>query len=266
MNQTFARLKSGLYMATQSFSMLWYQKKLLLYFGIPAFITFLIRILFQNDYLKSIYLSWPSIFRVVISMLPTAIMTFFTIALMRHTAQIMNGITSTIKNSLKACMSKIGIILAWMVPTIAVQLLISFIGIYDGPYFAFVALIISILLLLWLLYTFFVLPIITYTQKSLPDTIRTSAQVTRHLYPEILGGEIWFAIVFLLTALPLILYGLATQKYEFDPIFNFIVIFTSEIIINACISTAHSIFKVMLYQEYMKKAQASKLEQPILTR
>jgi len=80
--------------------------------------------------------------------------------------------------------------------------------------------------------------------------------VTLNEFPEMLGGELWFAIVFIMTALPLILYGLAIQKYEFDPIFNFFIIFTSEIIINACISTAHSIFKVMLYQEYLKKVRA----------
>lgn len=254
MNQTIARLKSGLYMATQSFSMLWDQKKLLLYFGIPAFITFIVRVIFQNDHFKAIYLSWPSIIRVIAFMLPTAITTFFTVALMHHTARIMQGGSSTIKSSLNACMSKIGIILAWMVPTIAVQLLISFIGIYEGPYFAFIAIAIALFLMFWLLCTFFVLPLITYSTDSLMVIIGKSYQVFRTQIPEMLGGEIWFAVVFMLTALPLVLYGLATQKYEFDPIFNFFIIFTSEIIINACISTAHSIFKVMLYQEYLKKS------------
>lgn len=254
MNQTIARLKNGLYMATQSFSMLWDQKKLLLYFGIPASITFIVRILFQNEQFKALYFSFPSIIRVIAFMLPTAIMTFFTVALMHHTARIIQGGNSTIKNSLNACMSRIGIILAWIVPTIAVQLLISFIGIYEGPYFTIVAITIALFLMFWLLFTFFVLPLITYSNDSLMVIIGKSYRVIRTQIPEMIGGEIWFSVVFMLTALPLILYGLATQKYEFDPVFNFFIIFTSEIIINACISTAHSIFKVMLYQEYLKKS------------
>ena len=32
--------------------MLWYQKKLLFYFGVPAVITCIVRVLFQNEQLK----------------------------------------------------------------------------------------------------------------------------------------------------------------------------------------------------------------------
>jgi len=253
MNQTMSRVKSGLYMATQSFSMLWEQKKLLLYTGLPALATFMVRVIFQNEHFKAAYYTWPSIIRVIAFMLPTAIMTFFTVALMHHAARIMQGRSCTVKESLKAATSKKSIILAWMAPTIAVQLLISLIGAYEGHHFAFVAIMISLFLLFWLLYTFFVLPLITQTNGSLMEVMSTSAHIAKDQIPELAGGETWFAVVFILTALPLIVYGLATQKYEFDPIFNFFIIFVSEIIINACISTAHSIFKVMLYQEYLKK-------------
>ena len=57
------RFKNGLYMATHSFSMVWHQKKLLLYFGIPACVTFLFRLLFNQESFQAFYHSMPSIIR-----------------------------------------------------------------------------------------------------------------------------------------------------------------------------------------------------------
>lgn len=247
------RFKNGLYMATQSFSMIWYQKKLLFYFGIPAFITFFVRLLFQQESFKNFYQLMPSIVRVLAFMAPAAITTFFTVALIYHAAKIMNGQQSTIKQSLYQCFGKLSDIFAWMLPSICVQLLIAYVAVYEGPFFGLIALGIFMLLLLWGLYTFFVLPLITFKKQSLLASIKDSTKMAKESLPEIMGGEFWFILVVMLTAAPLIIYGVATARHAFDPIFNFIVIFTSEIIINACISTAHTIFKTMLYLEQAKK-------------
>ena len=253
------RFKNGLYMATQSFSMIWYQKKLLLYFGVPAFITFFVRLLFQQDSFKTFYQSWPSIIRVLAFMSPAAITTFFTVALIYHAAKTMHNQQTTIKQSLSHCFAKLSSILAWMLPSVGVQLLIAYIAVYEGPLFGLIALCIIISLLLWGLYTFFVLPLITFKDQSLFENIGESAKIAKQSIPEIMGGELWFIIVVMLTAAPLIMYGIATARHAFDPTFNFIVIFTSEIIINACIATAHTIFKTMLYLEHAKKHPELKL-------
>lgn len=252
------RFKNGLYMAAQSFSMLWHQKKLLFYFGIPSLMLFILRIglqLSENPMYKT-FQSWPRIIQFIISAgIPTVIMTFFTIALIHHAAHIMQGQTTTIGKSLGACIPKLSLILLWAIPSILVQLFTALVieTIAHSVFYTILSIAIAIITVAWLLYTFFVLPLIAFKNNSIVEIMKLSGNVTKHSYIEILGGEIWFGLALLVLMIPFMIIWMISNHNFISPVFIFISIFTSEIILRACVSTAHTIFKIMLYQAYLKK-------------
>ncbi len=266
--------KTGLYSACQSFSMLWHQKKLLLYFGLPALIGLFARFLMHNflsmplpfmQYVQIIYkhlLEIPHLGRFLMAFgwifLTSIFLTFFAVALIYHANQIMKGQKVTIGKSLCSSLPKINLIILWALQSTVVDFLITLIlanidKITERYLHIIIALLIIFLLVAWFLYTFFVLTLITLKNDSFLRILQTSGIITKSLWAEILGGEFWFFLVILLCFTPIFLLWLLGSHLSINPLFVFASLFTSEIILRAFISTAHTLFKLMLYLEYEKK-------------
>ena len=283
-----ARLKIGLYMATQSFSMLWYEKKLLLYFGIPSLISLVLKVLAYNAvaipldspaellyFTKKLLNSfltipeWEKFLAVAsIHLANLAFMTFFSATLIHHLGHIMQGEKTGFKENLEKMYAKLWPIISWTLIFLIVELII----LRASESSSFLLLLLTAFATIAVfLYAFFALVLIVFKDKPLLILIAQSGSITKEFLQEILGGTFWFGLVFLMISAPAYILWwvlaptmlqnfmiLHPMKYQ---IFMFIGIFTTEIILRCVISTAFIIFKVMLYQLWRQKHASQPEEQ-----
>jgi len=269
MTSITGRLKSGLYTATQSMSMIWQQKALLIYMGIPAAINIIIRLILHNaqtpltpfhltSLLAQLFAALPQwahkIGLFLLFMVTAMITTYFTVALIYRVALRMQDIVINFRQSMAACIDKLGIIALWAFPLALIEFVIN--SLLEASLKNTIAISVkwSILFLLcfWLLYTFFVLPIIALKQMPFFATLKLSGTITRHSLVEIIGGECWFILTICLVAVPFLAIELATKNMAFNPALVFLGLFVSEFALKCWLTTAHALFKTMLYQAYRK--------------
>lgn len=253
MNEVLTRFKNGIYMATQSFTMLWQQKQLLLYLALPIAFDFVINSLLycaQNSIPHA-----PLIAQVVVAFCVTIPLVYLTAALLHHTAHIMQGETTTFSESVTAIKEKFAPIATWICLMILTELAITMLPLLIAqiPYTGWLNVGISIILVLalaaWLFYSFFVLPLIVFNDYTFIDTLKQSGRMVYTFWVQILAGEAWFGIVILIITIPLMLIMAAPTSVTCS---LGIVVFICRLIARWAILTAHAIFKVILYKEYTK--------------
>jgi len=271
MTTILMRFKSGLYTATQSFSMLWQQKKLLVYLGIPAGLNIILRLLLHNtgtplksfklaSVLYQIFLSFPlwahKVGLFVLFLATTMITTFFTVALIYRIAQTIQGVSVTFWQSFTACWPKRNIIALWALPLALIDFLIN--SMLDSTLLTNFSLsatcILLIGLILWFLYTFFVLQLIALNNMPFGVTVQRSGMITKHTIVEIIGVECWFTLTIILVTIPFLVMELLFKNIPVNPILVFLGLFISEFMLKCWLTTAHIIAKTMLYQSYCKES------------
>jgi hypothetical protein len=277
MKETIAQIKAGLYMATQSFSMLWYQKKFLVYLGSLALINISFKLLVSNaqtgipffslfghmqNYLASLPLWLQPIVSLLALLINNSLTIFFTVALLHHIADTMRNQESSIKANFGHAIAKLNLIISWaMLSTVleqAASYLIDKAASMDHSSNPLISMLMILVLLatitFWLLATFFVLPLLATEQGSLLHIIRSGASTSWQSISLIAGGEYWFLLIIVLVSTPFLLIWLMAQHPIINPTLFVLGLLCAEIIVKCWIATAHSIFKMMLLQN--QKTQA----------
>lgn len=267
MNTLAQQFKVGLYMATQSFTMLWYQKKLLIYLGLLALINIGFKLIVTNVSSGTPFFSLFKIIHHHIAALPlwiipfetavgllfaNSLTIFFTIALLHHIADIMQNKKSSIRESFIHTSTKINIILAWAILSSILEGLTNYF--IENGYvreFALIEyLILAFFIIMWLLATFFVLPLIALRKQSLISTIKSSAEICRNMILLVMGGECWFGLMILLVATPFLFIWLLSNQPALNPIFPALGLVSAEILVKCWIATTHNIFKMVVLQSH----------------
>lgn len=257
------QLKTGLYMATQSFSMLWYQKKLLLYLGLLALINITVKLIMTNlsngapffSLFKGIHHHvtmlplWFAPIETLLVLYGANILTmFFTVALLHHIADSMKNIPTSIKGNFLITLAKIKIIAPWAAVASFFELLastwIDHASTSELPLIGHLT--ISALTIAWLVITFFMLPLIAIHTESLGILIKKSALLSKNALFSIFGGECWFGLIILLVSMPFLIIWLLASQPALSPLLPALGLLVAEILVKCWIATAHSIFKMIL--------------------
>lgn len=219
------RLKKGLYIASDSFAMLWHHPVLLIYYLGLLLAYALVFILAynmigyqgaclqfssdfhnpQNNLLADllpqtgglVYLGF--IFSIFLNVL---LRTLLSIALVQHTHALMHGHKPQLKEIYLATKNRWFNITNWSLLLGGITLLISALSsLAQGIDSPLLQISITSLGISWLALTFFVTPIIALTQKNISQAIYTSTQLLTAYLPEILGGLFWIGAVYCFTFL-----------------------------------------------------------------
>lgn len=275
------RFKTGLYMAAQSlFMLLTAEKKLLLYFGIPALTSVIIKLIAYNVWviplnspLELLSFSEKLVSNVLVTnheiiqfmlvalihITTTIVTVFFNVALMHHIAHIFQGDETTIREALAASLNKKKAIALWSILIVSIELLCQFSEDMNSVVIGFA---ITLLAVLFLIGTFFVLPLISFKNNALLTNIAESMNMTKKNIVEIIGGTTWIAMITVVILAPFaILVYLAGPTFLPQILKNpgvypttlFCILFVTEIVMRCILWTAYSIFKVMLYQQYRRQ-------------
>lgn len=271
MNAIGHALKTGLYQATQSFSMLWHQKKLLAYLAIVSLIMIIVKIITLNSangvpffkLFKIIDLhiaalpSWLFPFEIFVPLFLINLLTnFFTISLLHHIASSMNGIESTIKANILNSKAHVRLIAFWTLLSTIFETVIesSIIPFSKHEYAALLYLLLAGAVALWFAATFFMLPLIALHNQSIIDLLKLSATMCKTMIFKIIGGEAWFGLMIILVNTPFFIILLIVRQPIVNPVITGLGLIIAEIAVKCWIATAHNIFKVMLMQSYSSHA------------
>lgn len=268
MNTIAQQLKTGLYMATQSFSMLWYQKKFLIYLGSVALINIGLKIIAANLSNGAPFFSlfklihhhiatlpiWTEPLETLIGLFIANMLTmFFTIALLHHIHDSIEGFATSIRKHFINSLAKLKTICWWAALSSVLEIGMGSLierasTIEQHAASALGYIVLSAVILAWLLATYFVLPMIAIHHQSLPSLIRLSARISIDMIAKIIGGESWFGLMILLVATPFLLIWLIANQPSLNPLIPMLGLLSAEILVKCWIATAHSIFKMILLQ------------------
>lgn len=278
MKETVAQCKAGLYMATQSFSMLWYQKKFLIYLGSLALINIIFKLIATNahhgipffsvfghmqNYLNTLPSWLEPLSSLVVLFIGNFLTIFFTVSLLHHIADTMENKESSIRANFKNSFSTLHTLTLWtcittlleQAATIVIDKTASIDHSANAPISALIIFALWAAIVFWLLATFFVLPLLAINKDSLLTTLYTSANISRRSVALIAGGECWFLLIIMLVSTPFLFIWLLAQQPIVNPTFFVLGLLCAEILVRCWVATVHSIFKMILLQH--QKAQSS---------
>jgi len=277
MKTSFYRFKTGLYTAVQSFSLAWSHKELFAYALCASGFSFLVTVGLYNllniSYPNEISVSHllkealcainPScsqelgntIILALTSFIVLAITNFFWVAMFHHAGHILAGEKRSFFESISNIGPKIPLILAWAAIALCIEQLTIMINRFSSKTLAFVS-----LLLFFSVHfvTFFVLPVIAYTNKNVKGVIILSFTVAKNRFIEILGGGTWFTIIAGLFFIPMALFWEYWHMTDLSaPWFkNGIVLLmalVAQLGIRIFIGTSFALFKGLIYSDYHRK-------------
>lgn len=278
MKEIVTQCKAGLYMATQSFSMLWYQKKFLIYLGSLALLNIAFKLIITNahqgipffsifGYVQNYIDAMPSWLQPVSALIAlfigNSLTIFFTVSLLHHIADTMENRESSVRANFSNSFSKMHAILGWAAISSTLEEIASFsidkASSIDHSMHAFASTVIIFVLWAaiscWLLATFFVLPLLAVKNESLFAMVRSSISISRQSIALIVGGECWFVLIIVLVATPFLLIWLLAQQPIINPTFFVLGLLCAEIIVKCWVATAHSVFKMILYRTHQEKTE-----------
>jgi len=267
------RIKKGVYLASNSFAMLWNHKILLIYLTISISTYFLMQMISYNlsgyDVCFSSGLQslgqlfdlshWHHyLWLLLLTFVYVFLSTFVTIALIYHVYKLNKHESVTFKKSFGRALKKINLIVIWSVIvtmlTYAIQLISNRVA-QPKQFFNPIMLIVSLLGLAWTLFTLMVLPIIALESTTIKDAFKQSKDMVLAMIPEILSGEFWIGLTALLAMIP----------FAIPMLFNLripavIVLIGTALIfcIGLIITTVQVIFKTFVYTYYMKPLEELK--------
>jgi hypothetical protein len=281
------RFRDGLYLASDSFELLWEHKILLTYIAIPAATWFIIELIAYNfvscpdsrvhllfglDKLVcslTTSFEWQNYFsNLIINLANIVPITFFQAALIHHALRIMHKKRANVRYTLQACLQKWRILLAWALIATFVISILQLPSLFGGSLsiilmgqastenlhilmpMAIIALMLS---MLWSFVTYLILPIITTENLSLIQALKLSESLTRRYFAEILGGIFWIGLIALMTIAPCILIESLLENYASAGL-AVIVASHALILISCILSTVHILFKTKIYYQFYKRA------------
>lgn len=260
--------KDGLYIAADSFVMVYQHPALLSYYAILLLLSFASLIIAYNIGCHTHFLglsceleihahkllaelsSMESILysTVLFSILFNIFLrSFLGVALVKHAYTILNSSTTSIRQSLHHAQKHLFIIIKWALCVMTVTLLarsISLLPLHAYMIFSLT----SAILFVWSLTTFFILPIISLQHQSIIKSVQTSSLYIYHTIITVCGGLLWIGMFLLLSLATLALLDKLLPAKLFTWI-EYLGIFGMD----ATLSTVTLIFKTKLYTEYQKE-------------
>jgi hypothetical protein len=264
------RLKTGIYLASNSFAFLWKHKILLLYLAVSIGTYLLMQMISYNvggsdlffitdiqgvgplfdlsrwyHYLGLLILTFIYIF----------LSTFVTVCLIYHVNQLLSYTKVTIEETVSHSTKRVQPILIWSIIVTVLAYLIQLTSNWIGqPKYLYhpLMLLISLLGLTWALITFMVLPIIAVERTTIAGAFKESKNIVFSLLPEIIAGELWIILITFLTMIPFAIPILLLQMNLQIPNFLILIITFLIFFILWVLSTVHVIFKTTMYNYYIK--------------
>lgn len=277
-----AQFKSGLYTASYSLSLLTRHKKLLLFFGIPLlarmiFITITYNMLISslatpNDLslelhtlINSVttlpaFVRYFGIFFLTLCALTTV--AFFSVALVHHILAILENEETPLRASFSHAWQKFMLIVEWSTFATVIVLYLQMMNAYTQRHF-FIASIIPLMLIgLWSLATFYILPVISTQKTSIFTAIKTSYYAVKETFFALLGGQVFIGLMVLLAYVPFIIIDLSVNLAENHPLL-FLMVHTIITVFGRIFATINIIFKtVMYYQHKQPEVELAQLRYP----
>jgi len=267
----FDNLKNGLYTASNSFNLLWKNKKLILYLGIPIFAKSILDIIIYNLHaapssFKTPFLHQASITFLIklaesynwigyvalamINVIFLLILTIASVALTDHTYKIIKKVKKGFRETLTESMHKFKIAILWAIITF-IPISINFLATNMLPDAVIVRLLIVTLFVTWSAITVFVIQAITIKNLSIIPSIKKSFFTMKHMIIEFLGAILWIGLVGLIILLPtLILESIKIYYVQTALIFSYILM----TILSCLIPTVYTITKTLLFLNCEKKS------------
>lgn len=281
-----SRFRDGLYIAYNSFALIWQHPIVLIYLAIPAFIhiaafnllssqsvcTF--TLIFGLDALINNMLAHASWLRYLGVWLLNAVNMFmlliFSVALARHGIIVLNEHKTSIRKCLLYALKQTKIIGIWAALSACVVFLLQVTGVFNYSLyfmccspeattrisipFQLIMIIISIVLILM---SFFVVPIIAVEPRSTWRNVRNSLNTVLNTWIEIIGGLCWLCIVIALFLAPCLILDKVGGAHAGAATGSFILLASSllGIIFSFCLSTAYTLFKANLYHTFQKRLE-----------
>ncbi len=259
--------KNGLYLAADSFVMLYNHPVLLSYYAILLMLYCTIFVLAYNliGY-HTHFLTISSEFEIPSQNLLTEIIpstggliyigllfsiflnillrSYLGVALIKHTDDLLKGNPASVSHSLAHAHRKWAMVTKWALLVTGVTFCAKLISLLSSNAYMVFA-IISTLLLLWSMITFFILPIITLQHKTVLQSVRTSADYMTQTIVKVCGGLVWVGVLLSLA------FGiLALLQQLLPPGLTTWIEYSSIFALNAIVSSVILIFKTKLYAFY----------------
>lgn len=265
------KLKTGLYLASHSFALLWHHKVLFVYFIINVGILILMNVLtapYSNIMLLfrisgfNLYswefIPWIRFFsHALLNFLLILTSSILSVSLINHVhALIHRDYAINIKQCIKNALSKIIIILIWtLISTIIViGLEQCTANIVVGTMASkFIIALITLLSWFWALLTLLVLPVIALEKITILQALLKSKDIVQQVILEIIGGELWIGLIAILSFFPFLILQILISTFILPRLvilFLAPIIATGMILLNSIFSTVHTIFKTILYHYY----------------
>ena len=277
MKTSFYRFKTGLYTAVQSFSLAWSHKELFAYALCASGFSFLVTVVLYNilniAYPNEISVSHllkealcainPScsqelgntIILAIASFIVLFITNFFWVAMFHHAGHILAGEKQSFFESIRKIVIKIPLILAWAGIALCIEQFTIMASGFSSKILSFIALLLFVGVHFA---TFFVLPLIAYTNENLKGILTLSFTVAKNCFIEILGGGTWFAIIAGLFFIPMALFWEYWHMTDISaPWFKngivLLVALCAQLGIRIFIGTSFALFKGLIYSDYHRK-------------
>jgi len=262
----FAKFKNGLNIAYSSFALLWENKKLLIYLGIPILAGALVEILAYNlqtsacclgvsfsqkDTIARILKSAGSYnwFRylnvIVLYFLYLAALTFENMVLTYHTWKIKQQEPISIRRAFAACFPKLKMALIWatciLIPIVTFYVLNDHIQKASSVFLQlFYTTVLFSIFASWSLVTAFVIQIITLENLGIVDAIKKSFSMIQRTFFEYLGALFWISLITGLCAIPFLI----LERY----LHTIYLVSIPLVLITYCfITSAYTVSKTLLY-------------------
>lgn len=263
------RFKNGLYLASDSFAMLWHHPVLLVYYlGLLLAYALIFILAFnmigyqnaclqfsgefhtpQNNLLADlipqtgglVYLGF--VFSIFLNIL---LRTFLSVALVQHTHALMHDHKPFLKEIYIATKNRWFSIINWSLLLGGITLLMSALSsLAIGVDSTLLLISITSLGISWLALTFFVTPIIALTQKNISRAIYTSTQLLTSYVPEIIGGLFWIGLVYFFTLLT----NIAIHEYLMPASIKDVCMEHNFTLFNTLFATILLIFKTRVFHK-----------------
>lgn len=256
-------IQLGLNTAAGSFLTLWKHKKLLLYLIPAVLLNFTLGLYSAYDFVYAlISRGAPTDFILVIKAMSKAIIADLGIACLSiHTFMLLEHQVASARDTLRAVMARIPHIAAWsIISGTVIYVALSILHLISGfltsmPILVHVIMGIQIMLgIIWILIVFFMIQILALENLSIIESLQLSYKLSRHVILEIIGGEFWIGLIWLLSALPIMIIFEKPMAYylfndqairEWSGIAQY-----GLILIGWICASAQTVFRTRLYYSY----------------
>lgn len=273
MKTYFFRFKTGLYTAVQSFGLAWRHKELLVYTLCASGTSFIASIILYNLLNQSLpeqidlglllkealcvinpacsHEFGHTLALVLTSFASLIVANFFLTALFHRAAHILTGENHSFGESLKKTSPKLLRIIAWSALALCIEQIVIVASSLSSTFLSLGALLAFISIHFA---TFFVLPIIAYTQETLKGALFLSFSVTKNRFIEIIGGGTWFVIIAGLFFIPLSLFW---GYWQIKPLLTMPLVLLSigltQLSVRIFLSTSFTLFKGLIYSDHQRE-------------